>query len=164
MKQQLGGAGRALAGVGLAGAALGLAVGLAACTGPSVTSSPTGVTISSSDGSITVGATMPPDWPANVPTPTGVVLKNAGSVNSPGVKTITLVYQGEATPDAVSAQLDQAFKAAEFTKGASFGGSSGGVTVWEQGNVKVQVTISVQDGQTVVSESAVIESAGSSPN
>lgn len=142
-------------------AAIGVSVTLGACGG--------GTTISTSggNGNTVSTATLPADWPSDVPTPQGLTLKNAVGLNTPGGRTYSGSWTGTGEAGTIYTQLSGQFTANGFTSSGAFGGASGstggGVSVWKKSNMTVQLTVATQDGKVVVNETAVV-SSGSTPS
>lgn len=151
-------ANRFAVGFGLLGASVVLSAcgGSTSVTGSEASSVPS-FSISGPNGSIESGAELPANWPADVPTPTEIPLKQAVSV---GVG-MNASFSGPGDIVAIQAKLAERFKQNGFTTSGAFGGGgpSGGVSVYEKGNLKVQVTVLTQDGNVVVNEG--VFSAGS---
>lgn len=94
----------------------------------------------------------PNGWPSDVPVPATLALQGSGSIST----ATTGAWLGEGDIKAIQSQLTTDFKANGFTSNTSFGGGdTGGVTLWEKGTQKVQVTVAQQDGKVAVSETIV---------
>lgn len=140
-----------LGAAGLAGIAL---AGCARTT--TVTSGPT-----SSDGSraaspgVSADDQLPANWPSDVPVPS-LPVKKAVAVNLPSGPTFTAIFHGQGDPGATLTSLNDQFAKAGFTSRSSFGsGSSGGIAAWHKGNLTVQVTVTTEGGELIVSETVV---------
>lgn len=102
------------------------------------------------------GATLPGDWPTDIPTPAGLTLVNAVRLNSPEGPTWSATYQGAGDPDAVYQATADDLRANGFTSDSAFdGGPGGGVSTWTKGDVRVQLTVLTQDGQVGVNITAL---------
>lgn len=104
------------------------------------------------------GATkLPSDWPADVPVPS-LPLKNALSMTNPSGPAFSAIFHGPGDPGKILAALNDQFRAAGFASQSSFGsGPDGGVAVWKKGSERVQVMVTTQNGEVVVSEHVMID-------
>lgn len=142
--------------IAAAAIAVGAVAGMSACSSsslpdnlPNVTASPEG-TLKLGDTEISTG--LPSGWPTDVPTPQGLTLKGGGGTP----QGMSASWSGPGTAEAVQAQLDTDFKAAGFTKENGFGGgSTGGVTSWTKGSMRVQVVVANDGANVAVNETVL---------
>ncbi len=144
-----------VAGVGIAG----LCLTLGACGG--------GTTISTSGGGNGTPntATLPADWPSNVPTPTGLTLKSAVALNIESGRTWNASWAGPGDAGAVNTEMRSKFTANGWTTTNSLGEgtSSGGISTWQSGNLTTQLTVVKQENGDVAVNEGVVTKAGASP-
>lgn len=134
--------GAAIGAVGLLGAC-----SVSASTGSSSDPTPNVSVSIPGGGSLEAGGSLPANWPSDVPTPN---LPVKGGVDvSIGM---SAAFAGPGTVSAIQSELADAFEAQGWTSGTTFGGDTGGVTVWEKGSRKVQVTMTTEGSNVAVSE------------
>ena len=112
------------------------------------------------DGGDTDGytATIPEDWPQDLPLPAGMDLEAAGKL--PGVPdggtTWSASYSGETDAALVNTDLMRQFQDNGFTADTSFGaGPDGGISSWKKGTMTCQLTIANEGGRSVVNITAI---------
>jgi hypothetical protein len=101
-------------------------------------------------------ATLPSDWPAEIPLPADMKLESAGKVELPEGTTYSAVYSGDADPASVNEALSSALTAKGFTAEANFGGGAdGGVSTWKNAGYSVQLTVTQEGSGTIVNITAL---------
>ncbi len=90
------------------------------------------------------GAELPRDWPAGIPTPTGLTLDRV--LSSPTGPGSIAIYRGVGTAGVVNTQMTQDLKAAGFTERSSIGAPVFRST-WTKGSTSVALNISSAVGK-----------------
>lgn len=105
-------------------------------------------------------ATLPADWPTDLPTPSTLALVNAVKLDSPQGPTWSGTWQGSGDPGQVYDELAEQLTTAGYTDEGGLGGSGeGGITTWSKGSTRVQLTVLVENGQVGVNITALDQSA-----
>lgn len=106
------------------------------------------------------GATLPADWPSDIPTPASLTLVNAIKLDSPQGPTWSGTWQGSGDPGQVYDELADAMRAAGYTDEGGIGGTGeGGITTWVKNGMRVQLTVLLENGQVAVNITALNEGA-----
>jgi len=139
-------------------AGLSAAVGLlAGCGGSSSSESnstpPAAATSAGAGSDQSVSKQLPAAWPADIPKPTGLTLIN--SVTLPNAMSAT--YNGPGTEAAMKTQMYPGMEAAGWKEKS---GLDGGVTVWEKGSQRMQMTMLPRGAEIGVGMTIVDTSAG----
>ncbi len=101
-------------------------------------------------------ATLPADWPTDIPTPTDLTLVNAIKLDSPEGPTWSGTWQGAGEPGQVYDEIAQSLVANGFTDEGGLGGSGeGGITTFTKGEVRLQLTVLLEGGAVVVNITAL---------
>ncbi|MDZ7577796.1 MAG: hypothetical protein U0904_06445 [Candidatus Nanopelagicales bacterium] len=109
------------------------------------------------EGSVSDSATLPDEWPADVPVPEGLTVQTSTQFATEAGKSLSAGFEGPGDAKAVTQQLGSAFESAGFKQTSSFGSSEvGAVVLWTKGDIKVSVTVSGDSGKVTVSETVVI--------
>ncbi len=142
-------------------AAIGLVAVLGACGGGTTISTSGGDSNDSKSGQNT--ATLPADWPSDVPTPTGLALKNAIALGTPEGRTFSGSWTGTGEAGAVYTEMTGKLTANGYTSSGAFdgggsGSAGGGVSAWKKGNTTIQLVVLTQDGKVIVNETAIVGS------
>lgn len=140
----------------VAGGALLVAGCSASVTGgpaPNITFSAPGI-----EGEGGSGATLPEEWPSDVPIPDGMTLESAVKFETPEGKSMVASFQGPGDANEVARQMTDQLKSAGFKMESSFSGSDAtGVSLWSKGNVKVSLTVAGGSGTVTVGETVLLE-------
>ncbi|MFN8125960.1 MAG: hypothetical protein U0R64_05565 [Candidatus Nanopelagicales bacterium] len=133
------------------------ALGLAGCGGSEPTTLPVPEATLTADAPTPDGtATLPADWPSDVPRPQGLALVNAIRLDGADGPTWSATYQGSGDAGKVYDEITKALESNGFTPDSTFGGGpDGGVSSWTKGDMRVQATVLVQDGQVAVNLTAL---------
>lgn len=106
----------------------------------------------SSDGT----ATLPSDWPSDVPLPQGLTLVNAIKLDAAEGPTWSATFQGPGDAGQVYDQLTGALETNGFRPDSTFGGGpDGGVSTWTKGALRVQATVLIENDQVAVNLTAL---------
>lgn len=138
-------------------AALATAVVLAACGGTPQTLPVTEETVGTDQVEPTT-ATLPADWPSDIPTPTGLTLVNAIKIDAPEGPTWSGTWQGGGDAGQVYDEIAADLTANGFTDEGGLGGTGsgeGGITTFTKGGVRLQLTVMVENGQVVANITAL---------
>lgn len=124
----------------------------------------TSFSVPGGSGGFDVGpnATLPPEWPSDIPAPAGLVLQGVGTSHSgtDGGTVIVATYKGAGNVTAITGELTAGLKRAGYKLDSDFTNGGVGMAVFTKGKVKVQVMTQTQNGEVVVMESAYIDGAG----
>lgn len=137
------------------GAAL-TAATLVACGGGSPQTLPVPDETVGTDLAPDATATLPADWPADIPTPTGLTLVNAIKIDAPEGPTWSGTWKGSGDPGQVYDEIAQELTANGFTDDGGLGGNGeGGITTFTKGGVRLQLTVLLENGEVVANVTAL---------
>ncbi len=125
---------------------------VAGCGGSTSTSNnppPSSKSVPTSDGN----KQLPANWPADIPVPKGLSLTAATTI--PNAMSIT--YTGPGTEAEMKAQMYPGMKAAGWTEKL---GLDGGLSAWEKGTQRMQMTI-VPQGSNVGVHMTIVQTTAS---
>ena len=101
-------------------------------------------------------ATLPADWPSDLPVPKGLTLVNAIKLDGAEGPTWSATYQGPGDAGQVYDELTSALQNNGFQSDSTFGGGpDGGVSTWTKGNTRVQATVLIENDQVAVNLTAL---------